>query len=303
MDKGKHDPDISFARLATANLHYGEFGELLESPLPSPQVSNGTRHSFVSSHYGRYGQLMKGFSPVTICKDVEEGVDIDNDDDDGGHSQDSDEGDVKDGDESDGQDGDEEDGQDDDWGDAHDGDREDNQDGNCSEALVVNPMQLEEAEKGKSTPSIIGRIVEAENGVWHTTSIPPINVTSVNILEDVFANPFAIFDTDHTIAIDPKTPAVPAVGTTFAKPHINPDIFFEKWSLYILCSSNVVSAEPWCKQICKCRNRKFLDGMYMLGCVKYMSFNVCDRHLYLLALNLHLVDALPTELRLRIDSI
>ena len=303
LDKGKHDPDVSFARLAAANLHYGEFGELLEGPFPLPQVSDGIGHSSVSSHYGRYGQLMEGPPPVTTHKDVEEGIDVDDDDDDGGHGQDSDEGDVKDGAVSDGQDGDEEDGQDDDGEDVHDVDREDNQDGNGGKAPDVDPMQSREAEKGKSTPSIIGRMAEAENGVGHTTSTPPVDVTSVNILEDVLANPFGAFDTDHTTAIDPETPAVPAVGTTLAKPYTNPDILFEEWSLCTSCSPNVVSAEPWRKQICNCRDRGFLDGMYMLGCVKHMSFNVCDRHLHLLALNLHLVDASPAELRSRIDSI
>lgn len=84
LDKGKHDPDVIFARLAAANLHYGEFGELLEGPLPLHQVSDGTGHSFVSSHYGRYGQLVEGLPPVNTCKDIEEGVDIDDDNDDGG---------------------------------------------------------------------------------------------------------------------------------------------------------------------------------------------------------------------------
>ena len=65
LGKNKHNPDISFARLAAANLHYGEYDELLESPLLLPQVSDGTEHSFVSSHYGRYGQLMEGPPPVT----------------------------------------------------------------------------------------------------------------------------------------------------------------------------------------------------------------------------------------------
>lgn len=303
LDKGKHDPDVSFAHLAAANLYYGEFGELLEGPLPLPQVSNGTGHSFVSSHYRRYGQLMEGPPPVTTRKDVEESVDVNDDDDDGGGSQDGDEGDVKDGDKADGQDGDGEDGQDDDGGDGQDGDREDNQDGNGGDTLDVDPMQSGEAEKGKSTSPIIGCMVEAEKGVGHTTSALPVDVTSVNILEDVLANPFDAFDTDHTISIVPDTPTVSAVGTTLAKPYINPDTLFEEWSLCTSCSLNVVSAELWRKQICNCHDKGFLDGMYMLGCVKHMSFNICDRHLHLLTLNLHLVDASPAELRSRMDLI
>ena len=96
---------------------------------------------------------------------------------------------------------------------------------------------------------------------------------------------------------------ISAVGITFAKPYINPDTLLEEWSLCTSCSSNVVSVELLGKQICNCHNRRFLDGIYMLGCVKHMSFNVCDHHLYLLALNLHLVDLLLTELRSKIDSI
>ena len=146
-------------------------------------------------------------------------------------------------------------------------------------------------------------MMEAEKGIGHTTSVLLVDITSVNILEDVFADPFGAFDTDHTISIIPDTPAVFAVGTTLAKPYINPDTLFEEWSLCTLYSPNVILAEPWRKQICNCRNRGFLNGMYMLGYVKYMSINICDCHLYLLTLNLHLVDALPAELRSRINSI
>ena len=228
LDKGKYNLDVFFACLAVANLHYGEFGKLLESPLFLPQVSDGTGHSFVSSHYRQYGQLMEGHPPVTTCKDVEEGVDVNNDDDDGGESQDSDEGDVKDGDEVDGQDGDGEDGQDDDGEDGQDGDREDNQDGNCGDAPDVDSMQSGEAEKRELTSSIIGRMVEAEKGVGHTTSTLLVNVIFVNIFKNVFANLFGTFDTDYTISIISDMPAVFAIGTTLAKPYINPNNLFEK---------------------------------------------------------------------------
>lgn len=245
LDKGKYNPDIFFARLAATNLHYGEFDELLEGPLSLPQVSNGTGHSFGSSHYEQYSQLMEGLLLVTTCKDVKEDVDVNDDDDnDKGDGQDGDEGDVKNGDKLDAQDGDREDGQNNDKGDGHDTDREDNQDSNGGNAPDVDLMQLGEAEKGKSNSPIISRIMEAEKGVGHTTSTLPVNVTSINILEDVLANPFGAFDTDHTIAIVPETPAIPTIGTTFAKPYINPNTFFEEWSLCTSCSPNVVSVEP-----------------------------------------------------------
>lgn len=99
MNKGKHDLDVFFARLAVANLHYGEFGKLLKGPLPLPQVSEGIKHSFGSSHYRWYGQLMKGLPPVTTCKNVKEVIDVDDDDDDNEENgQDGDEKDIKDGD-------------------------------------------------------------------------------------------------------------------------------------------------------------------------------------------------------------
>ena len=47
LDKGKHDLDVSFARLAAANLHYGKFGKLLEGPLSLLQIFDRTGYSFV----------------------------------------------------------------------------------------------------------------------------------------------------------------------------------------------------------------------------------------------------------------
>ena len=86
LDKGKHNPNVSFVRLAAANLHYGEFAKLLESPLLLPQISDKTGHFFVLSHYERYGQLMEDPPPITTRKDIEEGVDVNDNDDDEGDS-------------------------------------------------------------------------------------------------------------------------------------------------------------------------------------------------------------------------
>ena len=238
----------------------------------------------------------------TTCKDVEESVDV-NDDNDEGDSQDGDERNVKDGDKVDGQDGDGKDNQDDDGRDDQEDDREDNQDGNGGDTPDVNSMQSGEAEKEKSTFLIIGHMVEAEKGVGHTTSGLPIDLTSINILKDVLANLFGTFNTDYTIFIVPDTPAVSTIGNTLAKFYINLNTLFKEWSLCTLYPSNVVSAKPWHKQICNCRDRGFLDGMYMLSYVKHMLFNICDCHLHLLALNLHLMDALLAKLRSKIDSI
>lgn len=187
MDKGKNDLDVFFARLATANLHYDAFGELLESPLPFLQVFDGTGHSIVSSYYGRYGQLVEGPPSVKTHKDHEEGdVDTDGNDYDGGDGQDGDGRDSQDGDRGDGQvgnggdgqDGDRGDGQDDDGGDGQDGDGGDSQDGDSGNGPDVDPMKLGEAENGKSTSSIAGPAVEADKRVGDTTSALPVDVAS-----------------------------------------------------------------------------------------------------------------------------
>lgn len=89
-------------------------------------------------------------------------------------------------------------------------------------------MQLEKAEKRKSTFSIIGCMVEAEKGVRHIISILLVNITSINIFKDVLANLFDAFNTDYIIAIVPKMPVVSIVGITFAKPYINFDTLFKK---------------------------------------------------------------------------
>ena len=69
MDKDNHVPDISFARLAAANLHYCSFGELVESPPFSGLVSC----SIAITHYGRYGELVEGLNIATMFKDNKEG--------------------------------------------------------------------------------------------------------------------------------------------------------------------------------------------------------------------------------------
>lgn len=160
-----------------------------------------------------------------------------------------------------------------------------------------------EAEKRKLTSLIISLPVIADKRVGHTTSVLYVDVISTNILLDILANLFVDFDTDYAIPIVGNMPTVSAIDTTIAKSYINLDIIFKEWSLYNSCSLNVVLIESCCKQICNFYNREFLDGMYMLDCVKHILFNVYDRHFHVLALNVHLVDILPAELRLKIDSI
>lgn len=246
---------------------------------------------------------MKNSPPGTTCKDVEKGVDVDDKDNNGRNGQDGNVKDIKNADKRNGQDIDGEDRQDDNGENGQNKDRKHNQDGNSGNTLDVNLIQLRKAEKRKLTFLMIIHMVKAEKRVKHTSSTFSVNVTSINILKHVFAYLFGAFDTDHAILIVPDTPPVSAIDTTFAKPYINPNILFEEWSLCNFCSPNVVSAEPWCKQICNCYNREFLDAIYMLGCDKYMLFNVYNHYLYLLVLNLHLMDTLLAKLCLKIDLI
>ncbi len=69
------------------------------------------------------------------------------------------------------------------------------------------------------------------------------------------------------------------------------------------CSSGIISALFWRKEVCYSHNKSLLDGLYLFVCIKDMSLSVCDKHVLLLAPSLHLVNALSSELRLRIELI
>lgn len=229
---------------------------------------------------------MESPPPIKTCKNNEKG-DVDADGNDGGERKvdgkdvEDDEGDVKDCD----------------GGDAV----LDTKSVFDPDINVVKPgeadVKPEEADKGVRN-TISGKV---EKGVG--------NDALANILVDVLANPFGDLDTSAIpavadIPVEPYTNlAIPAVVDTPVKPYTDPDTIFEEWSLCTSYFPSVVLAELWRKQICDCRDGGFLDGMYMLSCVKYMSLIVCHRHFYLLALKLYLVDALPAELHSRIDLI
>ncbi len=57
-------PDVTFACLAIANLHYGSFGELVEGLSPLP-ISDLLEDHIVGTHYRQYGELMAGFHPTS----------------------------------------------------------------------------------------------------------------------------------------------------------------------------------------------------------------------------------------------
>ena len=68
LDSGRTASDVSLARLAAANVHYGAFGELLEGPPPRPQLRDST------SHYGPYGELVERSCPLLVGSKDEENV-------------------------------------------------------------------------------------------------------------------------------------------------------------------------------------------------------------------------------------
>lgn len=43
-----------------------------------------------------------------------------------------------------------------------------------------------------------------------------------------------------------------------------------------MCSETVVSSELWRRRVCDGGDRGFLEGMYLLSCVKYCSLIICD---------------------------
>ena len=69
FNKENHVLDISFACLVTANLHYGAFKELVESPSSSGLVFC----SVAITHYRWYGKLVEGSNLATTFKDHKKG--------------------------------------------------------------------------------------------------------------------------------------------------------------------------------------------------------------------------------------
>lgn len=82
------------------------------------------------------------------------------------------------------------------------------------------------------------------------------------------------------------------------------------------CSDNVVSSDTclscspgvaffgrWIKELCASHDDGFLNGMYLLAHMKYISLYLCDQHIFLLAIHLYLADALPKVLRFRMEKL
>ena len=94
LENGKKHPDVSFARLAAANVHYGAFGELLEGPLPVKVIDKAS-DKVVETHHGRYGELVEGPRPsFQVRTDFDtDAVDVDGEDPSGEMHDDGEEGD------------------------------------------------------------------------------------------------------------------------------------------------------------------------------------------------------------------
>lgn len=69
---------ISFACFATANLHYGLFGELLES-FSLLLICNKPKDLAIGTNYGRYGKLIAGPHPICDFNLYDGGAEDDND--------------------------------------------------------------------------------------------------------------------------------------------------------------------------------------------------------------------------------
>lgn len=57
-----------FARLSTANIHYGLFGELQERPPPTLKITIG---SVIVLYYGQYGKLLEGLEDQLMLNNDE----------------------------------------------------------------------------------------------------------------------------------------------------------------------------------------------------------------------------------------
>lgn len=101
--------------------------------------------------------------------------------------------------------------------------------------------------------------------------------------------------------------SIPAPASTIpasalaSDPNVGADKLFRQWLPCPDCLARVCVCCRWRRQVCDCRTRDFLAGMYLLATAKQCLFFLCDEHLPLLASQLYLVDVSPAELRQRID--
>lgn len=75
----------------------------------------------------------------------------------------------------------------------------------------------------------------------------------------------------------------------------------DQWTSCSACLSRIISAESWRREIYCLSEKKFLDGMFLLGTMKYLSLYICNNYLHLLASKLYIMDALLADLRSWID--
>ncbi len=73
IESGFPPPDMTFARLSKANVHYGLFGELQEGPPPALQIMT---RSVIATYYGKYGKLLEGPEDQLMLDNDEIGGDV-----------------------------------------------------------------------------------------------------------------------------------------------------------------------------------------------------------------------------------
>ena len=71
---------------------------------------------------------------------------------------------------------------------------------------------------------------------------------------------------------------------------------FNAWIQCSSCSGSIVSVVDWRRQVCNRSDKSFLEGMYLLSCVKLLSMLICDYHLLLFSTKFYLAHALSSDL-------
>lgn len=85
--------------------------------------------------------------------------------------------------------------------------------------------------------------------------------------------------------------------------HNTPNSIITKWNSCLVCLPTTILASFWCKEVCYYYKKRFLNKIYLLDHIKYMSLSFYNHYLLFFALSLYLVDVLPIKLRLRMDLI
>ena len=72
---------------------------------------------------------------------------------------------------------------------------------------------------------------------------------------------------------------------------------YNRWTLCSTCLPSIISAKYWHWKICYLSEKRFLDGMFLLGTIKYLLLYIYDNYFQLLASKLYIVGILLAKLR------